>query len=262
MIQGPIQKLKSSHQASVKYTLPLGDHEIDLNSLVGSQFKMNFTGQIFCKDTGKLIRKSYGQGYSWESFITLPECDQCIVQPELCHYARGTCRDSAWGEKHCLQPHIIYLSLTSGLKVGITRKSQVPTRWIDQGAVAAIKLGEVSNRLTSGLVEVEIAKKMADKTNWRNMLKNQYEEVDLLQKKQEVWSEFSDLFARHEVQKVDDEVFTFEYPVMQYPQKVSSYNFDKNPLIEDKLMGIKGQYLIFEHGVINMRKYQGYEIEI
>lgn len=262
MALGPIHKLKAKHNKIVEYTLPLGEEEVSLNPLIGKKIKLHFTGNIFCKDTGKPIKKSYGQGYSWESFITLPECDQCIVQPELCHFARGTCRDPEWGEKHCMQPHVVYLSLTSGVKVGITRRTQVPTRWIDQGAVKAIKLCEVKNRLTSGLVETEIAKTMADKTNWRNMLKNLYEDVDLVKKKKEVLKEFKDLFKKHEVKELDDEIYTFNYPVEKYPEKVSSFNFDKKPTIEDTLMGIKGQYLIFEGGVINMRKFQGYEIEI
>lgn len=259
---GPLKKLKSSPNDIINYQLPLGEELVDMNPLIGKKITLKHTGNIFCVDTGKKIKKAYGQGYSWESFITRPECDQCIVQPELCHFSRGTCRDPEWGEKHCMQPHVIYLSVTSGLKVGITRKTQVPTRWIDQGAVKAIKLCEVKNRLTSGLVEIEIAKKMADKTNWRNMLKNVYEEVDLLAKKKEVWTEFKDLFKKHDVSEVDDEIFVANYPVERYPEKVSSYNFDKNPVIEDTLMGIKGQYLIFEKGVINMRKFQGYEVEL
>lgn len=262
MTVGAIRKLKSKHDSIVNYQLPLGEELVELNPLVGKEVSLNFTGNIFCIDTGKTIKKSFGQGYSWESYITLPECDQCIVQPELCHFAKGTCRDPQWGEQNCMQSHVIYLSVTSGLKIGITRKSQVPTRWIDQGAVKAIKLGEVKNRLTSGLVEVEIAKEMADKTNWRNMLKNNYPEVDLLKAKKDVWKKFAPLLKKYEVKTLEDDIFEFNYPVEQYPEKVSSYNFDKKPEIKDTLMGIKGQYLIFKKGVINMRKFQGYEIEM
>jgi hypothetical protein len=149
MNKGVLRKIQVQHNEdnTVQYSLNL-DESISLNSLVGSQVTLKHTGKIFCVDTGKKIKKSYGQGYSWESFMTLPECDTCIFKPELCHYKLGTCRDEKWGEAHCLQPHIIYISLTSGIKIGITRKTQVPTRWIDQGAVSAIRLCEVKDRLT------------------------------------------------------------------------------------------------------------------
>lgn len=260
MKTGSLRKLKAKHQDIVQYYLPLGDEEVSLNDYIGKKVSLKFTGNIYCIDTGKKIKKAYGQGYSWESFVTLPECDQCIVQPELCHYASGTCRDSEWGDKHCMQPHVIYLSLTSGTKVGITRKTQVPTRWIDQGAVKAIKLCEVINRLTSGLVEIEIAKELGDKTNWRNMLKNVHPEVDLLELKKEVLKKYKSLLEKNKATILDDEIYTFNYPVETYPTKVTSFNFLKDPNIEDVLVGIKGQYLIFKSGVINIRKYQGYEV--
>jgi hypothetical protein len=262
MKKGIISKLVSDHQSIVEYKLPLSDDSLPMNDLVGKKIKITHTGNKFCVKTGKKVKKTFGQGYSWESFITSPECDQCIFQPELCHYSKGTCRDEKWGETHCMQPHVIYLSLTSNLKIGSTRKTQVPTRWVDQGAVAAIKLCEVSNRLTSGKIEVEIARTMGDKTNWRNMLKNSYPETDLLEAKQKILKDFKPLLEKHKVEILDDEVYKFNYPVDTYPEKVSSLNFDKNPVIESTLMGIKGQYFIFETGVINMRKYQGYEVEV
>ncbi len=262
MKTGNIRKLKSNFGSSIEYFLPLSGEDIAINPLIGKQVRLNFTGKINCIHTGKMLKKAYGQGYSWESFITLPECDQCIIKPELCHYSKGTCRDSKWGEKHCMQPHVIYLSLTSGSKIGITRKTQVPTRWIDQGAVKAIKLCEVKNRLTSGLIEIEIAKEIGDKTNWRNMLKNIFPDTDLLELKKDILNKYSKLLEKYDAQVLDDEIYEFNYPVESYPEKVKSYNFDKNPTIDDKLIGVKGQYLIFENGVINMRKYQGYEVEL
>ena len=262
MITGTLLKLKSEHKDIVQYKLPLGEELVDLNPLIGKDISLNFTGNIYCVDTGKKIKKSFGNGYSWESFTTLPECDQCIFQPELCHYSKGTCRDEKWGETHCLKPHVIYISLTSGLKIGITRKTQVPTRWVDQGAVKAIVLCEVKDRITSGLIEVEIAKTMADKTNWRNMLKNKYEDQDLVAVKKEILDKFSKLLEKYDADIKDDKVFEFNFPVEAYPEKVSALNFYKTPKIEGKLMGIKGQYLIFDKGVINIRKYQGHEVQL
>ncbi|MBD64217.1 MAG: hypothetical protein CME62_03365 [Halobacteriovoraceae bacterium] len=265
---GHIRKLKSVHNPkdnSVSYNLPLegeGQQSIALNEHVGSKLKLVHTGLKKCIASDKVVKKTYGQGYSWESYMTLAQCDQCIFQPELCHYAKGTCREPEWGEANCMQPHVVYLSVTSDLKIGITRKVNVPTRWVDQGAVAAIPLFEVKNRLTSGLVEVEIAKNMSDKTNWRNMLKNKYPEVDLLAEKKKLIKEFSELLGKHEITPIEDQVYNFIYPVEKYPEKVKSLNFDKDPEVGGTLLGIKGQYLIFDTGVINMRKFQGYEIEV
>lgn len=259
---GYIRKLKSKHEDIVDYTLPLSDDSLHLNPLIGKPVKLTHTGNKQCIASGKSIKKTYAQGYSWESFITLPQCDQCIVKPELCHFSKGTCRDESWGEANCMQAHIIYLSVTSDMKIGITRKTQVPTRWIDQGAVMALPILEVKNRLTSGVIEVEIAKTMSDKTNWRNMLKNKYPEVDLLKAKEEILKKHADLIKKHDAKILDEDIYTFNFPVEKYPEKVSSFNFDKNPTVEGVLMGVKGQYLIFDKGVINMRKFQGYEIEV
>ncbi|MBT4790374.1 MAG: DUF2797 domain-containing protein [Halobacteriovoraceae bacterium] len=259
---GTLKKLESDHQDIVQYSLPIGDELVPLNELIGKKITLEHTGNIYCVDTGKKIKQSYGQGYCWESFTTLPQCDKCIFQPELCHYKKGTCRDPEWGEDYCLQYHVIYISLTSGLKVGITRQTQVPTRWIDQGAVSAIKLCTVKDRLTSGLVEVEIAKELGDKTNWRNMLKNEYEQQDLVAVKASILEKFKPLLAKYQVEIANDDLYTFNYPVEKYPSKVTALNFDKEPLISATLLGIKGQYLIFDTGVINIRKFQGYEVKI
>lgn len=260
MVTGSLRKLKNIHNSPIDYYLNLNGNEIHLNEYIGKDISLTFTGNIFCIDTGKKIKKSYGQGYSWESFMTLPECDTCIIKPELCHYAQGTCRDSEWGEKHCLQPHVIYLANSSKLKVGITRKRNVPFRWMDQGAIEALPILEVKDRKTSGMLEIEIAKVMGDKTNWRKMLKNDNDEIDLIEKRDLVFKEFAKLIEKYEAVKIQSDIYKFDFPVEQYPEKVSSLSFDKKEIIEGKLLGIKGQYLILDSGVLNIRKHQGYEI--
>lgn len=264
MKTGNILKLKTKHSASngVEYSLPIGEELIPLNDLIGKQIKLEFTGTINSIESGRKIKKSFAQGYSWEEFITLPQCDKCIFQPELCHYSVGTCRDPKWGEKHCFQPHIIYLANSSSLKVGITRETQVPTRWMDQGASFALPILKVKDRYTSGLIEVEIAKKLGDKTNWRKMLKGDIDSIDLLKIKAETLKEFAGLISKYEAEVLEDQLYTFEYPVESYPNKVSSLGFDKKSIIEGKLLGIKGQYLILDSGVLNIRKHQGYEINL
>lgn len=260
---GPIRKMRTSLQDGlVHYQLPLGNELMGLNALVGSHLKLEFTGKIFCIDTHKEIKRSFGQGYCWESYQTLAECDSCIFMPKLCHYSKGTCRDAKWGEDHCLKPHIIYLANTGDIKVGITRKTQIPTRWIDQGASSALALFEVSERKLSGEIEIELAKKISDRTNWRKMLSVDIPEKDLVTKKQEIISEYSLLLEKHSAKIVDADVCHLSYPIMRIPEKFKALNLDKNAIIDSTLLGIKGQYLIFEQGVINMRKFQGYEVEL
>ncbi len=261
-ITGNVLKLKTEHKDTVQYHMPLGEELVHLNPLIGSNLELQFTGTINCIATNKKIKKSYGQGFSFESFLTLPQCDTCIFKPELCHFKEGTCRDEEWGLKHCFKPHVIYLANSSSLKIGITRQTQVPTRWMDQGASFALPLCEVKDRKTAGLIEIQIAKEMSDKTNWRKMLKNDIDNIDLDEVKSEVLTRFSELLSKYDVKVLNDNIYSFNYPVLDYPDKVKSYNLDKNPLISDKLVGIKGQYLIFEGGVINIRKYQGYELNL
>lgn len=260
---GNILKMKAELKTVVNYFLPIGDELIEMNHLLGKTVKIKFNGQINCIATGELIKKSYNGGYSYKAMQTLPECDMCIVKPELCHYSDGTCRDSKWGEKNCLIPHYVYLSLTSSPKVGITKERNIPGRWIDQGATEGLPILKVKDRLTSGLIEVEIAKTMKDKTNWRKMLKGECdEEVDLYELRDQIYEEFGNVIDDYDAEDLDEEIQKIRYPVLDLPTKITSLNLDKTPEFESMLLGIKGQYLIFENGVLNIRKHQGYFIEL
>ena len=254
--------MKSTLAEVVEYKLPIGDELLLMNQFLEKKITLEFSGEINCIDSGKKIKKSYGQGYSYESFMKLAACDMCIVKPELCHFDKGTCREPEWGKKNCFSPHVIYLSDTSSIKVGITRKSQVPTRWIDQGATRAIPIVEVDNRMISGQVEVELKSMFNDKTNWRNMLKGLSSDVDLDEQKEIVFEEFAELFDDIGAEEIEESVIDINYPVVEYPTKINSLSFDKSPKVEGTLLGIKGQYLIFDVGVINMRKHQGYKISL
>lgn len=257
-LEGNILKMKSSLSETVEYHLPMGEEQLSLNAFIGQDICFEFDGQINCIATGEKIKKSYNQGYSYKSFISLARCDLCIMKPETCHYDKGTCREPKWGEEHCMIPHFIYLSNTSGLKVGITRHTQIPTRWIDQGATWAIPIAKVKNRKTSGLIEVAIGSELNDKTDWRKMLKGNPQEIDLGAKRAEIHAKYAQLFKEYDAELVDDPMVHINYPVESYPSKVSSLSFDKKEVIEGKLLGIKGQYLIMDCGVLNMRKHQGY----
>lgn len=269
-LSGTLSKMVVSATQPVSYQLPLSDHLVPLNDYLGQTLNLNFTGAIFCTNCDTRIKKSYQDGYCFPCVQRLARADLCIVKPERCHFHLGTCKEPQWGQSHCMIPHCVYLANASGIKVGITRKTQVATRWIDQGAVAALPFFEVTTRRVSGLLEVAIAKHVADKTNWRKMLMGNNEPIDLLAYRAQLLNKLSDDIAAIREQfgvesiKVleNPEVVELHYPVLQYPQKVTSLSFDKNPAIKSKLLGIKGQYLIFEAGVINIRKHSGYQIEL
>lgn len=262
---GTILKMSASIDSDqlVQYQLPLGNQQVDMNQLIGKKISLEFTKNIFCIDTGKKIKKTYNQGYSYESFLKKAACDICIVKPELCHFEKGTCREPDWGLNHCYQPHIIYLSNASDLKVGITRLKQVPQRWIDQGATQAMPIAQVPNRHISGLIEVALSEEFKDKTNWRLMLQKKSENQNLIEIKKMIVQRYQNLFDKYQALILPDQEYNINYPINSYPTKINSLSFDKDPIIEGQLLGIKGQYLMFDRGrVLNVRKHQGYEVQL
>ncbi len=267
---GHVRKMKTQLDSPVQYTMLLGDEEIPLNQYLGQRLGLHFDGAINCIHCGRKTAKSFNQGYCYPCFKRLAQCDGCIMSPEKCHYAAGTCREPEWGEQHCMIDHFVYLANTSGLKVGITRGSQVPTRWMDQGATQALPIFRVDTRLHSGLVEVVFKNHIADKTNWQAMLKGDADHCDLEQERirllAECMAEISALQQQFGLQAVTvlegQSPTLISYPVLEYPTKVSSFNLDKTPFAGGILLGIKGQYLIFDAGVINMRKYGGYRLSL
>ncbi len=265
---GNVRKMRVEGADPVLYSLPVGDETVAMNALLGRSVGLRFTGNIHCVACGRKTNKSFNQGHCFPCLRKLASCDDCIVRPERCHYHLGTCREPAWGEANCLRPHVVYLANSSGVKVGITRESQVPTRWIDQGAAQALPVARVASRRLSGRMEVAFKGHVADRTDWRRMLKGEPEHVDLVGTRDGLLKQCGDALANvtdeHDPADpefiADAEVRAFRYPVLEYPTKVASINLDKNPESEGTLMGIKGQYLIFDTGVINIRKYGGYEI--
>ncbi len=267
---GALQKMRTELSDTVTYFLPVGDQEVPMNELIGKSITLHYQGAINCTHCGRKTNKSFSQGYCYPCFKSLPQCDQCIVKPELCHFHEGSCRDESWGEQFCFQDHYVYLANSSGVKVGITRGTQVPTRWMDQGAVQALPIFKVATRLQSGKVERLLGEHVADKTNWRKMLKNDVEDLDLTATRDLLFETcqagllaLENEFGLHAIQRLPDaEQIEINYPVLNYPQKVTSFNFDKTPEVSGVLQGIKGQYLILDTGVINMRKFTAYQVAI
>ncbi|CCQ11444.1 FIG01056824: hypothetical protein [Pseudoalteromonas luteoviolacea B = ATCC 29581] len=266
-MQGTLSKLKAELGQPIQYFLPLGDEKVALNAFIGKPISLTFSGNIFCCNCGKKTKKSYSQGHCFVCMRKLASCDMCIMKPETCHFDAGTCREPEWGEANCMIPHYVYLANTSGLKVGITRHTQIPTRWIDQGATQALPIFKVQTRLQSGLVEVALAQFIADKTNWRNMLKDVSVDVDLNAAANQLLPQIADkiaelntLYGEGSIEILDEDILDLHYPKLESAKKLTSFNFDKDPVASGILKGIKGQYLIFDTGVINIRKFTAYEV--
>lgn len=269
MVRGNLRKMATRLGPPVEYLLRLGEQEVPLNGYIGRSVRLRYCGEIHCIHCGRKSSKSFGQGYCYPCFRDLPECDGCIVKPETCHFEAGTCRDPEWAQSHCFQEHYVYLANSSGIKVGITRGSQIPTRWLDQGATQALPIMKVANRFQSGLVEMALKQHVADRTDWRKMLRGEAESVALEQVRDGLLAScaveieaLKGRFGADAITVLNGEAgVAIGYPVVNYPTKITSLGFDKNEVVEGRLEGIKGQYLIFDSGVINIRKYGGYLVE-
>ncbi len=262
-INGLIAKMHAHLNSGVaQYQLPIGDKLLTINDLVGEQISLEFNGEIICSNCNKRTNKSYSQGFCYPCCQRLARCDLCIMKPETCHHHLGTCREPQWGQDNCFNPHVIYLANSSGIKVGVTRKSNIPSRWIDQGAIAALPILEVSNRLKSGQIEVVLKDYVNDKINWRKMLKNEVKHANLSTTRDDLFKKIPHLIDDLDVIVLDNKVLVINYSVVEYPRKINSLNFDKTPKIEGILQGIKGQYLLLDTGVLNIRKFGSYHITL
>ncbi|MFV0592324.1 MAG: DUF2797 domain-containing protein [Draconibacterium sp.] len=260
--EGNIRKMITELEKPVKYHLPIGDQQVEMNALIGKNIRMQFDGRINCISCGKQTKTSFGQGFCYNCLQTAPEASESIMRPELSKSHFGMARDLEWAEKHDLIDHFVYLAVSSEVKVGVTRNHQIPTRWIDQGASFAIKVARTPNRHIAGVIEVFLKNHYTDKTNWRAMLKNEIlQDFDLSAEKEKVISLLPGELKKYA--DPDSEITAIQYPVEKYPGKIASVGFDKQAAINGTLTGIKGQYLILdENKVLNIRKHNGYYIQL
>ena len=255
-----LQKMATEYAQTIQFFLKTENGNTGLNASIGKELTLRFTGQIFCSECHKKINKTFGEGFCFNCFSTAGAASPCIIRPELCQAHLGLGRDPEFEQLNHNQPHLVYLALTQQIKVGITRKTQMPTRWIDQGANSAIILAETPNRYLAGVIEVALKDHFTDKTNWQQMLRNAPARADL-DLSAEKW-ELEELLPQDLTQywTDDDEIWHFNYPVIQYPEKVQALSLDKTPEISGILTGIRGQYLYFDQtNVLNLRKHTGYE---
>lgn len=271
-IAGQLAKMQTILRTgeAVNYQLPVGEDSIALNPVIGQTIRFTYAGEIFCQHCQRKVKKSYSGGFCFPCSQTLAQCDLCFMKPELCHFEQGTCREPEWGEAVCMQDHIVYLANSSGLKVGITRISQLPTRWMDQGATQALPIFRVKSRYQSGLIEIAFKQHVSDRTDWRKMLKGVSEPIDLSVAREQLMracdtdiKKLQTTLGASAIVALSQEIpLEITYPVTQYPTKITALNLEKTSQIEGQLLGIKGQYLILDKGVLNIRKYAGYQVAV
>lgn len=258
--QGTLTKMETEFSSPIQYYLVFETDFINMNQLLNKTLKISFV-KYECLNC-KLDNPIYRQGFCRSCFFEIPQAADWIMRPELstAHLDKED-RDLEYEKKVQLQPHIVYLANSSNVKVGVTRKSQVPTRWIDQGAHEAVEIVEVPNRYLAGITEVALKDHVADKTNWRTMLKNDIKDEDLL-----AWRQKLKPYIPEEAQPyfIENNSEThIHFPVEQYPLKPKSLNLSKTPNYSGKLVGIKGQYFIFEDNtVFNVRANEGSVVEL
>jgi hypothetical protein len=258
--EGTLTKMQTEMGHPIQYYLIFDTNFLNVNQLINRTIQIQHKGYqcLHCKKAKKIFR----QGFCYDCFSTIPAAADWIMKPELSKaHLDIEDRDLDYEKRVQLQPHVVYLALSSEVKVGVTRKTQVPTRWIDQGAVEALPILETPNRYLAGVAEVALKNHFVDKTNWQKMLKNEVSHADLLAEKQKLqaWlpTEVMPYFLP------ENQEYKLEYPVLRYPLKVTSLNLEKTPDFTGKVIGIKGQYLLFEDGtVFNVRTFEGYVVSI
>lgn len=261
-IEGDIRKMRVEYADPVRYYLPFNDAELFMNPLIGMEITLEYTGVIHCISCGKVTKTSFAQGFCYNCLQTAPEASESVLQPELSKAHLGIARDLEYALRHDLIDHIIYLALSPGLKVGATRHHQAPARWIDQGAVEAIPVARTPNRHIAGVMEVWLKQYFSDKTNWRDMLRNiQPEVTSLATEKRRVWDLLTPELRKYWLP--DEEVTRIAYPVLKFPEKITTINLDKTPRLTAVLHGIKGQYLLLgDEYALNIRKHNGYQVKL
>ncbi|PWI59043.1 DUF2797 domain-containing protein [Sulfoacidibacillus thermotolerans] len=244
----------------IQYQWNLGDEEVALNQWIGKEMHIEFLGEKRCIACGRKVNKLYQNGYCYPCVTTLAETDLCIVKPHECHFANGTCRDEEFATTHCMIPHYVYLAVSSQVKVGLTRKHRQWTRWIDQGAVRAMLLAELPTRKAAGEFEMEVAKELPDKTDWRKMVQGITSDIDLKEVAAQVKERLPALWSEYLL--ADTPIYDFLYPVIpETMPKARSISLEKQS-VEGKLLGIRGQYLLFEQGCVNIKKHAGMFLEV
>ena len=267
----PLVHVQHDAEADIDYALAVGQFEQPVAGWLGRGMEITASGAISCRACARPTPASYGQGYCYACFKSLPACDVCIRSPQHCHFAAGTCRDPAWGEKHCMRPHLLYLAVSSGVKVGLTTQHNIPGRWLDQGARRATLIADAGTRHIAGLLEVALARHVTDRTDWRRMIADSEVDVDLhahaAMLRGAVAGQFAQLQQRFGADavrwRIDDALWQGRYP--RSPDRVvpaTQLRLSAGVTLAATLLGVKGQYLLLDRGVLNVRRFAGYDVRV
>ncbi|MCB9202480.1 MAG: DUF2797 domain-containing protein [Flavobacteriales bacterium] len=258
-LTGTIKKMITQNGNPIQYYGDFNGEFVNINQLITKNLEIEHTG-FECFNCHK-NKKILAMGYCFDCFSKVPQTGEYILRPELstAHLEKED-RDLEYEKKVQLQPHVVYLANTGNLKVGVTRETQIPTRWIDQGASETILFAKTENRYLAGIIEVELKKYISDKTQWKKMLSNDIKTIDLLKEKDELREKLSNELQKYIANSSNS--YIFNYPLYENPKKIKSFSFKNHTTLNDKLIGIKGQYLIFENQVLNWRTHEGYTIEL
>jgi hypothetical protein len=258
--QGVLKKMMTENSDEIQYYLDMKSNFLNVNQLINKEITLSFV-KYECLNC-HLNKQIYRMGFCKSCFFDTPNAGDWIMRPELSTaHLDIEDRDLTYEKSVQLKPHIVYLANSSNVKVGVTRKQQVPTRWIDQGAHEAIEIAEVPNRYLAGITEVALKAHVADKTNWRKMLKNDIEDESLVEWRDKLKEFIPDEAKQYFIENNSETNLNF--PVIKYPEKPKSLNLIKTPNYTGKLVGIKGQYLIFDdETVFNVRSNEGLVVDI
>ena len=270
MLEGALQRMTVHPDNPARYELvveaPVGDsgrvepRTLPLDPFTNKELQIEFNGLIICAACAARTRRSYGEGHCYRCFKRLARCDLCVVSPARCHYAQGTCREPEWGETFCMQPHLVYLANSSGPKVGITTDGGQFVRWLDQGATQGLVVARAATRHLAGVLEERLGRRVSDRTDWRALLHRDAAPVDLMALREALRAGEA---LPDGVRWLDDEaVVALQYPVLRYPRRLARLKLEDEGTVRGRLLGVKGQYLLFDHGVLNVRRHRSYHVRV
>lgn len=270
--EGTLQKMRVAATSPVSYwledALQASDapsaNDLPVNALLGRPVELRFEGRLTCLACNKEVERVFDNGYCEICVRTRADADICMMRPERCHYGDpdNPCRDDSFAIERCFQPHYLYASLTSDVKIGITRASNVPARWMDQGAVAAITLARLPSRREVGLVEHALAASFKDRTHWMNMLRGTPDPALLDLAVAEIDQRLAELGVSGVLPPEQRLRMTFQYPMNVSLEKVKRLTFRRASRLQGVLLGVKGQYWVLDQGVLNVRRHSGYGVEV
>ena len=265
MPEGLLRKLSFTPDTPIRYVLHAGG-DLGLNACLGQGLRITWLDEIRCEQCGRRTRKRYGGPYCYRCFKTLARCDLCVVSPTRCHYHLGTCREPTWGEEYCMVPHTVYLANSSGVKVGLTRGVSGVGRWIEQGASQGLAIARTDTRRAAGELEALLAERVPDRTDWRTLVTGGSSPADLAA----VADRLRDrIRPRGEevagARWLDErEPMEFQYPVTRYSRRAVRLTLGDGAdrVVEGRLRGIVGQYLLFDHGAFNVAGHTGGAVRV